>query len=82
MGKKVILVKVYIVYNFLFAFFFSSGNFLGRATICNPIKSVITPAQLGLFTRVDRADTDRTFPTKTLFMENNLYRNKSWRNSH
>ena len=75
MGKEVIPVKVYIVYNFLFAFF-SSGNLLGRATICNPIKSVIRPTQLGLFTRVNRADTDRTFRTETLFMENNLYRNK------
>ena len=81
MGKEVIPVKVYIVYNFLFAFF-SSGNLLGRATICNPIKSVIRPTQLGLFTRVNRADTDRTFRRETLFMENNLYRNKSWRNCH
>ena len=77
MGKEVIPVKVYNVYNFLFAFFFSGGNLLGRATICNRIKSVIRPTQLGLFTRVNRADTDQTFRTETLFMENNLYRNKS-----
>ena len=81
-NKPKTVVVYYIKYqlerkSFLFVFFFSSGNLLGRATICNRIKSVIRPTQLGLFTRVNRADTDRTFRTETLFMENNLYRNKS-----
>ena len=76
MGKEVIPVKVYIVYNFLFTFF-PVEIFLDGQQFCNPIKSVIRPTQLGLFTRVNRADTDRTFRTETLFMENNLYRNKS-----
>ena len=38
MGKKVILVKVYIVYNFLFAFFFPVEIFLDEQQFAIQLK--------------------------------------------